>query len=345
MRRFLLLSLLLVSASLIAAEPSPVATLDGATVVTADQLDRAVATKLLQLRAREYDIRRAAVDELVDQKLLAKKAEKLGITIDELLRREVTAKTAEVSGEDLEGAYASAQGRVKQLPPEQGKRTLAEMMQERRTATRRAEYLNELRKEFHTSVLLDPPRVAVAAANAPAEGPIDAPITIVEFADFQCPYCGREVETLRSVRAAYGKTVRIAYRHFPLPNHPDAPKAAEAGACAAEQGKFWEYATLLYANQKQLGVDDLKRYAETAKLDAPAFAACLDSARHAATWKADRDAGEALGITGTPTLFINGRPVFGVQPLSSLTRVIDEELERAGVAKPEPKAALAAGGK
>jgi protein-disulfide isomerase len=329
MRRMLLLSLCLTAAApLAAAEQKPVATVDGDVAVTSEQLDAAVANKLLQVRVREYEIRRAALDAILESKLIVRRAKQLGITIDELLRREVSAKTREVTSEELDSAYATVQGQVKTLPLAEGKAKLAELMQQRRTETRRAEFLNELRQQLHVRVLLDPPRVAVDVADAPSDGPADAAVTIVEFSDFQCPYCGREAETLRTVRKMYRDSVRIVYRHFPLPIHPDAPKAAEAGACAAEQGRFWTFANALFAHQKQLGVEELKKHAETARLDVEKFSSCLDSGRHLTTWKRDHTAGEALGVTGTPALFVNGRPIYGAQPLSALTRVIDEELQR-----------------
>ena len=329
MRRMLLLAICFTAAAtLAAAEQKPAATVGGDVVVTSEQLDAAVATKLLQVRVREYEIRRAALDAILEPKLIARRAEQLGITIDELLRREVTDKTPEVTGEELGAAYDTAQGQVKLMPPAEGKAKLAEMMLQRRIDARRAEFLNELREQLHVRVLLEPPRVAVDAADAPSDGPPDALVTIVEFADFQCPYCGREAETLRTVRKMYRDSVRVVYRHFPLPIHPDAPKAAEAGVCAAEQGKFWPFATTLFAHQKQLGVDDLKKHADTARLDVEKFSSCLDSGRSVATWKRDHAAGEALGVSGTPALFVNGRPIYGAQPLSALTRVIDEELAR-----------------
>ena len=331
MRANFTLSLLLftfAAAAAAAGDSNTVATIGGAAVVTSEQLDRAVATKMLSVRVREYEIRRAALDEILDEKLIARRAEQLGLTTDQLLWREVTSRTPEVTVEQLETAYATAKGRVKELPPDEGHRMLRDLMTAQRARERRGEYLQELRRQMNARVLLEAPRVEVEAGGAPAEGRTDAPVTIVQFTDFQCPYCRTEAETLHSILIRYRDSVRIVYRHFPLPIHPDAPKAAEAAGCAAEQGKFREYTQLLYANQKELSVPDLKKYAATAKLEVDAFSSCLDSGRQAATLKADAAAAKALSVSATPTLFINGRPAYGALSFNALARIVDEELDR-----------------
>jgi protein-disulfide isomerase len=156
-------------------------------------------------------------------------------------------------------------------------------------------------------------------------------VTIVEFSDFQCPFCQRVAPTLKRVRDAYGDRVRIVWKDFPLTSiHPQAFKASEAAQCAHEQGKFWDYHDRLFANQQALQVESLKKYAADAGLDAARFGSCLDTAKYAERVQAQMGAGTELGVNSTPAIFINGRLLSGAQPYETFTAVIEEELQRAG---------------
>jgi protein-disulfide isomerase len=180
-------------------------------------------------------------------------------------------------------------------------------------------------------MLLEPPRAEVAATG-PSKGPANAPITIVEFSDFECPFCSRVVPTLEEVQEKYGDKVRLVFRQYPLPIHPSAPKAAEAALCAADQGKFWEMHDIMFAQQKELGVEQLKAKASQIGLDTEKFNQCLDSGAQAAAVQADMEAGARAGVNGTPAMFINGISVSGAVPYEQLAKVIDEELNRKGIA-------------
>ncbi len=168
----------------------------------------------------------------------------------------------------------------------------------------------------------------LTSPDHPALGPADAPVTVVEFADFECPHCAVMFSTLQSVRKNYGESVRIVFRQFPLAHiHPNARKAAEASLCAHEQERFGAYHDSLFANQQELSVDALKRRAAQLGLDRPAFDRCLDSGKHAATIESDMDDGEEAGVFSTPTMFINGRRVEGNHPYATIARIIDAELQ------------------
>ncbi len=173
-----------------------------------------------------------------------------------------------------------------------------------------------------------PAVVDVSVDDDPARGPDDAAVTIIEFSDFQCPYCGRFFQqTLPQLMAQYGNRVRFVYRDFPLDQiHPNARNAAMAAECADDQGKFWEYHDVLFSNQQALGVPDLKRYAEELGLDAEAFAECLDSQKYNGEVDADLRDGLRAGVTGTPTFFINGKRVVGAQPLQTFQTLIEQAL-------------------
>jgi protein-disulfide isomerase len=191
-------------------------------------------------------------------------------------------------------------------------------------------------------VLLDAPRYPVSADDDPARGPANAPVTIIEFSDFQCPFCSRAVPTLKQVEQRYGDKVRIVFRDLPLVSiHKDAAKAAEAATCAHEQGKFWELHDRMFENQAQLGVEDLKKHAAALGLAAEPFAKCLDSGKHTEEWQKDIRAAEQVGVSSTPAFLVNGRLLTGAQPLEAFVEVIDEELQRAGLTPPAPAPAPA----
>lgn len=170
-------------------------------------------------------------------------------------------------------------------------------------------------------------RAEVSADDDPVKGPNSAKVTIIEFSDFQCPFCGRAQATLNQIQDTYGDDVKFVFRDFPLGFHENAQKSAEAAECAHEQGKFWEYHDLLFENQEALAVTDLKGYAAELDLDTKQFNECLDSGKYEEEVKSDMDDGIAAGVKGTPAFFINGRSIVGAQPFANFKKVIDEELE------------------
>ncbi|MBW3015759.1 DsbA family protein [Candidatus Woesearchaeota archaeon] len=163
-----------------------------------------------------------------------------------------------------------------------------------------------------------------------SKGPDNAPVLIVEFSDFQCPFCSRGRTTMDQVVEEYGDKVQLVFKHFPLSFHENAQKAAEAAECALDQDKFWEMHDIMFDNQGALTVDDLKGYAEELELDIDAFNDCLDSGEKEAKVSADMAEGQKYGVSGTPAFFINGNLVSGAQPFENFKAAIDAELESAG---------------
>jgi protein-disulfide isomerase len=186
-------------------------------------------------------------------------------------------------------------------------------------------FIDRLKKELNVKVALKAPRHEVAA-EGPSKGPATAPITIVEFSDFECPFCVKAEDTVKKVLDAYPGKIRLVYRDFPLPFHPSAQKAAEAAQCAGDQGKYWDMHEKLFANQKALEPAALKGYAKDLKLDQAKFDKCLDSGEKAKVVETNKKAGEKLGVTGTPAFFINGIQLTGAQPFEEFKSVIDQEL-------------------
>ena len=181
--------------------------------------------------------------------------------------------------------------------------------------------------------MLRAPAFEVGTAGRPEKGGgAKAPVTIIEFSDYQCPFCQRAEGVVDQVMHAYGNKVRLVFRDFPLPIHPQARPAAEAASCANAQGKFWEYHAKLFANQSALGEEQLKEYAKDVGLDPAKFEDCLTQKPFSAAIDKDLSEAAKLGINGTPAFFINGRLLSGAQPFEKFKEVIDEELRAKGSA-------------
>ncbi len=317
------------------AVPTDVAAKIGDRTITVEEIDRKWkeldAASYMKSTQETFDFRRRVIDVMVGDYLLSEEAKTRGLTTDELVAQEVPKRVKDITEADLQTTYD-------QMRSQMGGRTLDEvraplsqyLMQQRQTQARQ-DLVAELRaKAPGIEVLLDPPRYVVeSAADDPVRGPASAPVEIVEFSDFQCPYCGRVNPTLDRLRKAFGDDIKIIFRDFPLTSiHPQAYLAAEAGECAREQGKFWEFHDRLFANQRALSLDDLKGHAEALGLDMTAFGACVEGGQAKARVEADLEAGQALGISATPAVFINGRLVSGAQPYEVFEAIIKDELAR-----------------
>jgi protein-disulfide isomerase len=307
---------------------TPVAIVDG-TPISAAALESAVEASLVELRMREDMIRRQALDELIADTLVQKEAAARGMSVAALEKSEIADKAA-VSAEQAKAFYDANKARFGTASEAEAMDQIRTGLGQQRERERRAAFARELREKYGVKVLLDPYRVPVDVGDAPVRGNPKAPVTVVEFSDFQCPYCGRSRPTVKRVREAYGDEVRWVFRHFPLGFHSQAPKAGEAAACAGDQGHFWEMHDLLFSQPGKLAVPDLKEHAASVGLDVAAFDQCLDSGRHAGLVERDTAAGARFGVSGTPAFFINGRPLIGAQPFEAFASVIDDELERLG---------------
>jgi len=197
-------------------------------------------------------------------------------------------------------------------------------------AARKSEFLSGLRAKAKVTTYLKPPEVyrsEVVISGAPTRGVAEAPVTIVKFEDFQCPYCKTVQPRFAELLKKYGGKVRLVHKDLPLEElHPQARQAAEASRCAGDQGKFWEFHDKLYEYSPKASNEDLKSYAKEIGLNLDNFERCYTSGRYKAAVQKDLVEGAALGLTGTPAFFINGRELSGAQPLEAFTAIIDEEL-------------------
>ncbi len=320
-----------------AKRPAPsdiVATVGSTPITLAEVDDKAMQLPVanfgsVKMSVALYQARRLAVEELVADRLMDAAAKEQGLSRAALVEKEITEKIRPVTDDDVGFWYQTNQSRVQGAPLEQVRQPIKSFLTEQRMQEIRDAYLTELKRKTPVTITLDPPRQVIAKAAAPTKGPASAPIEMIEFSDFQCPFCFRATPTVNQVMSTYGDKIRRVFRHYPLPNHPNARPAAEAAACAAEQGKFWEYHDRLFADQSKLSQADLKQDAAALGLDTAKFDSCVDSHKLKSTVDTDLQAGQEAGVDGTPAFFINGRMISGAQTFEVFKRVIDEELERA----------------
>ena len=307
---------------------APLAEVNGE-AVTAEDLDQALGVKLTKLQEQIYTLKREQLDGLIAQRLLAQEANQRGVSVAALLDTEVTAKVGLVTETEIEAFIQENRSQLKDEGAEIRDKIRASL-QQRKLAEQRNQYVQSLRaKGTVVDRLQLPPvvRAQVSTDGAPIRGTADAPVTLVEFSDFHCPFCKRVQSTLTKVLEKYPGKIRLLFRHLPLDGlHPQARSAAEASWCAQDQGKFWEYHDVLFEQAPKAAEDDLKRYAERVGLNTEKFASCLFQSVHHDAVQRDIDEVTKLGMSGTPAFFINGRPLSGAQPFEKFVQVIDEEL-------------------
>jgi len=335
----MMLAVLMIGALSLSASDAvkPAATI-GNTAISLSELDAAIGARLNRIRNDEYNIRRNVLEDLIATKLIDAEAARRHVTSEELFKTEIEARITPPVLAEIEPVYDGVADRYQGLTKDQALAEIADGMRRQRIGTRRAQFIKELRAAAGVKVNLEPPRVAVKA-DGPSRGGANAPVTIVEFSDFECPFCGHAVETLQQVEKKYGDNVLIVFRDYPLFSHRTAKRAAEAAHCAEELGKFWEMHDRLFTKGGPLSDGDLYRFAGQAGIDRNKFDQCLTSGKYKEAWKPSQDEGNRVGVTSTPSFFINGRMLVGAAGYDVFSKIIDEEL--ANVAPTRPAAAVA----
>jgi protein-disulfide isomerase len=305
------------------------AVVNGKNITEAD-LESAAADQFQALereyQQKKHELIESQLNQVIQDRLLEAEAAARGVTKEALLAE---IKPAAVTDAEVDAFYEQNKAQIPK-PKEEVAPQIKNYLAQQAGQKAQQEFYSNLENKYKVDVRLEPIRVEVAA-NGPAKGPANAPITIVEFSDFQCPFCSRVNPTLAQVREKYGDKVRIVFRQYPLPFHQQAAKAAEASLCANEQGKFWEMHDAMFGNQSALQVEQLKAKAAELGMNADQFNSCIDSGKHAATVQADMKDGSAAGVNGTPAMFINGRFISGAVPFEQVAQVIDDELRRKGM--------------
>ena len=325
MHRFVLVSAFLFAVPLVCAA-EPVATVAG-TPISREDLEKHVKPKLVEIENQRYEALSEGLDEMVSEQLFEKEAKSRNVTVEQLEATEITAKVPEPSDADVQKVYDENKSQLGNQTLDQVKPRIVEFLKQQKAGERQQAFVEELKAKYKTTINLKPPVVEVSTAGRPARGPDKAPITIIAFSDYQCPYCKRAHATVEQVMQTYGDKVKLVYRDYPLPFHENARPAAEAAACANAQGKFWEFHQKLWG-ASDLSTEKLKAMAGEVGMDQQKFNDCLAKQEFKAVIDKDIADGAAVGVTGTPAFFINGRMLSGAQPFERFKEVIDEELAR-----------------
>lgn len=291
-----------------------------------EELDR-IETQYQQSKS---DMVGAALNTILKEKVLGEEARKSGKTYEQLVQAEAGINGTEPSQEEIAAWFVKNQSRTggRSLPELTAQ--IADLLRKEKTTKAEASLQARLAKDYKVAVAFQPYRFEFNNTNAPTMGSDKAPVTLVEFSDFQCPFCNRFAPNLKFINQRYGDKVHIVYRQYPIPAlHPFALKAAEASLCAKEQGKFWELHDEMFKDQTKLAVKDLKASAAALGMNSGKFNQCLDSGRYAEQVQNDMAEGTRIGVNGTPAVFINGVELKGgAVPFDAVVAAIDQELAR-----------------
>lgn len=299
------------------------------TPITREELEAHVKAQLIEIDSQRYEALREGLDDLIAERLLAKEAAARGTTPDQVLEAEVRSKVAEPADAEIQQVYDANKQQLGDTPLEKVRDRIVQYLKGQQEAKLQEAFLDGLRTKYGTKIALRPPVVEVSDGGRVAKGPATAPVTIIEFSDYECPFCKRAEATVKQVLDTYGDKVRLVYRDYPLPFHAHAKPAAIAATCAEQQGKFWEYHDKLFG-AASLGDETYDKIATEVGLDTEKFAACRKSPEAAAAVDKHMEDGASVGVRGTPAFFINGRMLSGAQPFEKFKEIIDEELAASG---------------
>jgi len=299
--------------------------IDGTKLTIAD-LEQKHPFSLFQARNSLYQAENKALDEFATEYLLEQQAQKENVTVEEMLERH--ANSVVPKGEPSEEALRLYYEGIESKEPFEVMRAgILEHIRQGRILKAKAAYVQFLRAKANVVIRVAPPRATVSLKDTPVRGvAANAPVTIVEYADYECPYCQQAQPALDKLETEYKGKVAFAYKDMPLPMHPHAEKSAEAAHCAGAQGKYWEYHDLLFASKK-LEISQLKEDARTLNLDTAAFDKCLDSGEKAEAVKAQFAEAQTLQLQGTPSFFFNGQFYSGTFTYEQVRRIVDEALK------------------
>lgn len=303
----------------------PLAMVGGQPIRERDLAD-SLAGQMLQIRNQEYQAKIRALEEVIRQKALNVEASKRGVTVEQLLAQEVDSRIPAPTAGEAAVYYLAVKS--------QYNRPFAEIEDQLKASIRalqireyRQEYANWLRSQADVKILLRAPKMEVSYDASQVRGDANAPVTIVEFADYQCPYCRTTEATVRRLLEKYPGQIKVAFRDFPLASiHPNAQAASEAARCGGKQGKFWEFHDALFGDRANLDPSGLNEVAKKLGLDEKRFQACLASGETRAEIAKDLEDGTRAGVSGTPAFFVGGVFLNGAQPEAEFERLIRDEL-------------------
>jgi len=295
--------------------------------ITMEELNDAAKDRLARIDTEIYRTKRKVLDDLIEEKLVAAAAQRENMSVEEYVAKEVGSKAEKPTEEEVRALYDTRKGAINK-PFEEVRGQIEAFLVMNRAAHAQTELMAKLREGAEVRVELSPPRVEIAIGDVPTIGEEDAEVTLIEFSDYQCPFCKRARPTIWRLVDEYKGKLKYVFLDFPLSFHRDAKKAHEAARCAGDQGKYYEYNRKVFENQAKMGVGDLKKYAKQLNLDMDQFNNCLDSSKYASAVEEMMAKGARAGVSGTPAFFINGIMLSGAQPYEAFKEIIDAELER-----------------
>jgi protein-disulfide isomerase len=291
--------------------------------LTVSDLEQEESGKLLQAHNQYYQAEKKALEDLIEKRLLQQKAKHEGLSVDQLVDRDIKSQVQDPTEDQLRVYY---EGLETDQPYDAVRAKILEKIRQVRTDRARAAYVKFLRAQSNVVVELASPSANVNLENAYTLGSKHARVTLVEFADYECPYCQKVASDLKKLQDEFGDKLAFVFKDYPLPMHSHAQKAAEAARCAGKQGKFWEYHDELFRS-RQLDVDRLKADALALHLDDSQFGKCLDSGEESADVQRDREEGVKLGLSGTPSFFVNGHFYSGALDYTALHQIVEQQIE------------------
>jgi protein-disulfide isomerase len=306
------------------------AVVNGNRVISTKEVDELLGSQIRELQEKMYFIRNTALNNLIIRLIIEEEATSKGVTPDEL-KRQLTSGKVEIAQAKVDEVYDENSALFTNMSQDEAKERIRMDLESHEKMAKYRAAIEALRRKTRVEMYLSPP--PPVAANIGTDGPVkgapDAPVTIVEFSDFQCPYCKQVTPILNQVMGFYGNRVRLIFKHLPLTSiHPQALEAAQAGVCAARQGKFWEYHDRLFDSSPNLSPVMLEKIASEIGLNVGGFSSCLSSEESRSAIQRDLQVAKKLGIQGTPTFLINGKLLKEAASFESFKKMIDEELQK-----------------
>lgn len=299
--------------------------------VTNAELQDGIESELFEAESKVFEIKFNRLKALLLQKFMDKDPRKKGLSNDEFLEKYI-AKDVNISEKEIDAFIKDQNIPAEHINP-QVREKIRNYLEMERKKEAVDKWIADQTKKNPVEVYIEKPRrptFPIEVGNAPVTGGKDAKVTIVEFSDFQCPFCAKGAEILNQLKKKYGNKIKVVFKNFPLPFHNHAEDAAVAGLCANEQGSnyFWKMHDQMFANQDALDTEGLKKTAKKIGLKMDQFEKCLSEKKYLSQVKADMEEGRKIKVKSTPTFFINGQLINGAQPVEVFSEIIDEELAR-----------------
>ncbi len=325
--RFILMTIVALAAAAGMARADDVAATVGSTTISKTDLEKRVKPRLIEIDNERFEALKEGLDEMVADELFKQEAKARNVSPEQLEAQEITGKAGEPTDAEIQQVYDANKAQLQGQTLDAVKPRIVEFLKEQKAAARKETFINELKSKYKTVVNLKAPIVEVSTGGRPEKGPKDAPITMIVFSDYECPFCRRAESTVEEVLKKYEGKIKYVFRDYPLPFHAKAKPAAVAANCAIPQGKFFEYNQKLFVTD--LSPENYKKIAGDLGMDQKKFDECV-AKNDEKTIDQDLADGAAVGVNGTPAFFINGRMLSGAQPFEAFKVIIDEEVAKAG---------------